>query len=305
MQTTVFFIFFLLLTWGSLSEGATPLPSLLPQAGLPDGWILMKKPETYTRKTLFHRINGQAELFFQYGYQRSIFGIYQNKKKTDEQIELDIYDMGQVLQAFGIFSRFKNEERPINIGLDSFIDEQSALFYKGRCFVMLFSTQPNSPFLKPFASLVASRILNASPPPSEIALFPKERLKPASIQYFPGGLLGKAFLGRGFQGTYLRPTAVGMKRVGQVQEMKLFMALFENPSKARQAFTFFKDDLLKRGRVDQFTTERLKGEDPYQGNVLVVTRRNYLLGAVGFDEKEGSWLLDELIKNFDLKRSLP
>lgn len=303
MKTFCILLLGLLFLWAVPNGKAESinLQSLIPQTGLPEGWVLVGKPETFTRKTLFHRIDGQAELFFKYGYQKSVFGTYQNKGNPDQQIELDIYDMGQVIQAFGIFSRFRSEERPIGVGLDSFIDDQTVLFYKGRYFVMIFSTQPHSPFLKPMASLVASRIADPSPPPREIALFPKERLKAGSIQYLPEGLLGRTFLGRGFQGTYLsQPPMEGEGKV-EVKEAKLFIALFKNALGAQRALTLYRDDLLKKGKIHQFTSEMLKGEDGYQGKVFVVPRKNFLFGAIGFDEEEGNRLLNQFLKNFDLK----
>ncbi len=307
MRIIRFLIFTLLILWTASNSDAESLNlySFIPQKGLPEGWALVGKPETFTRKTLFHRINGQAELFFKYGYQKSIFAIYQHKENPDQQIELDIYDMGLVVQAFGIFSRFKSEERPIGVGLDSFLDDQTALFYKGRYFVMIFSTQPNSPFLKPLASLVASKIEDTSPPPREIALFPKEKLKAGSIQYLPEGLLGRTFLGRGFQGIYLSRPPVGGEGRTEVKEAKLFIALFKNASGAQGALTLYRDDLLKKGKVHQFTSEMLKGEDGYQGKVFVVPRKTFLFGAVGFDEEEGNRLLNQFLKNFDLKHSPP
>ena len=149
------------------------------------GWTLASGPQTYTKKTLFEHVNGQAELFFKYGFQKSAFAIYQEKKNQKNQIDLDIYDVGNVLQAFGIFSRFRNEDRPAGIGLDSYLDDHSLLFYQGKYFVMLYAVESNPPILKELGMAVSSKILDPSLPPKEIGYFPKEGLKPGSIQYFP------------------------------------------------------------------------------------------------------------------------
>ncbi len=192
----------LILVWSGASLGAQTLESLLPKS-LPEGWALVEGPQTYTKKTLFEHIDGQAELFFKYGYQSSVFASYQNGKNREEQIELDIYDMRTTLQAFGIFSRFRNEDRPGGFGLDSFLDDRSAFFYKGKYFVMLFSAEQNPSILKRFGEEISSRILDSSPPPREIRYFPQNGLKAGSIQYLPDGLLGHQFLGRGFLATYI------------------------------------------------------------------------------------------------------
>jgi hypothetical protein len=272
---------------GGISLSATPLESLVPKKDIPAGWALIHGPQTYTKKTLFEHINGQAELFFKYGFQKSVFAIYQNKESYENQIELDIYDMGNVLQAFGIFSRFRNEDRPGGIGLDSYLDDRSAFFYKGKYFVMLYATESNPSILKQWATTISLRIIDPSPPPKEIGYFPKNGLKPGSIQYFPEGLLGHQFLKRGFQGTYVEK----VEDKAEVEELKLFLAIFQDSQEAMNALKVYKEDLSKKGRISsgsliQFGTRALKGEDPYQGKVVVLQKGFYLLGVVGFKREE-------------------
>ncbi len=276
-------VFVFLFACSSISSAATPLESLIPKADLPKGWTLVGRPQVYTKKNLFEHIDGQAELFFKYGFQKSIFATYQNKKNSRDQIEIDIYDMEKVIQAFGIFSRFRNEDRPGGFGLDSYLDDHSALFYKGKYFVMLYAAESNADLLLQFSNLIPSKISDPSPPPKEIDYFPKNGLIPGSIQYFPEGLLGHKFLGRGFQGTYL----------GNVEgrEFKVFLAIFKDFQEAMSARKVYEDSLTKKGRISsggihRFETSGLRGEDPYQGKVIVLQKRSYLLGALGFEKEE-------------------
>ena len=278
-----------------------PLESLIPKKDIPAGWALIQGPQTYNKKTLFGHINGQAELFLKYGFQKSVFAIYQSKKSREDQIEVDIYDMGNVVQAFGIFSRFRNEDRPGGFGLDSFLDDHSAFFYEGKYFVMVYAAESNPDFLRQFSKLISLKISDPSPPPKEIGYFPKNGLKPGSIQYFPEGLLGHQFLKRGFQGTYVEK--VGVKAGAEDKEIKLFLAIFKDSQEAMSTLKVYKDDLFKKGKVFsgsiiEFGTRALKGEDPYQGKVIVLQKGFYLLGIVGFEKEENAEnLLTEFIKN--------
>ena len=282
---------------------AAPLESLPPKKDLLEGWTLAEGPRPFTKKTLFERINGEAELFFKYGFQKSVFAVYQNKKNRENQVELDIYDMGNVLQAFGVFSRFRNEDRPGGFGLDSFLDDHSALFYQGKYFVMLYAPEANQETLRQFSKLISIKISDPSPPPREISYFPKDGLKPGSIQYFPEGLLGRQFLKRGFQGTYVEKAEDGKTVEVQAKvedkdrtktghkESKLFLAIFQDSQKAINALRDFKEDLSKKGKVSsgsiiEFETRAFMGEDPYQGRVVVARKGFYLLGAVGFEKEE-------------------
>lgn len=299
-RTITIFVFFLMVTCWKVSL-AMPLESLIPKKDIPAGWALIQGPQTYNKKTLFGHINGQAELFLKYGFQKSVFAIYQSKKSREDQIEVDIYDMGNVVQAFGIFSRFRNEDRPGGFGLDSFLDDHSAFFYEGKYFVMLYATESNSDMLKQFSALISLKISDPSPPPKEIGYFPKNGLKPGSLQYFPEGLLGHQFLKRGFQGTYVEKVEV--KAGAEDKEIKLFLAIFKDSQEAMNALKVYKDDLFKKGEVFsgsiiEFGTRALKGEDPYQGKVIVLQKGFYLLGIVGFEKEENAEnLLTEFIKN--------
>lgn len=299
----VLFILAGIFVWFKASSWAVPLEPLVPQKGLPDGWALVEGPQLYTQKTLFEHVNGQAELYFKYGFQKSVFAIYQNRKNQKDQIELEIYDMGNVLQAFGVFSRFRNEDRPGGFGLESYLDDHSALFYQGRYFVMFYATEANPDFLGQFSKLVSLKISDPSPPPKEIGYFPQNGLKPGSIQYFPEGLLGHQFLKRGFQGTYIEKTKD--KAEAKDKELKLFLAIFKDSQEATSALKVYKDNLSKKGKVSpgsviEFKTSTLRGEDPYQGKVFILQKGVYLLGAVGFEkEEEGESRLKEFIERLN------
>jgi hypothetical protein len=308
-------VLILMFTGTGVFSRSSDIESLLPK-DIPEGWTLIDGPHRYTKKTLFEHIDGQAELFLKYGFQKSVFAIYQNKKNPESQIEMDIYDLGNVLQAFGIFSRFRNEDRPVGIGLDSYLDDHSALFYKGRYFVLFYSTESNPSILKEWAEKIALKILDTSLPPKEIGFFPKNRLKPGSIQYFSEGLLGYQFLKRGFQGTYIEKaedeakvkvkdkinTEDENKAKSKEKEIRLFLAIFKDSQEALKALKVYRDELSKKSKIpltisSKFGSNTLIGEDPYQGQVIVAQKGFYLLGVIGFEkEKDGENRLAEFMK---------
>ena len=300
----IFFALILALHGGHALSREISIESLLPQK-LPEGWRQVGSPQVYNQKTLFKRINGQAELFFKYGFQRSVFTIYQNKNNSKDQIELDVYDMGNVLQAFGIFSRFRSEDRPAGVGLDSYLEDSSLLFYRGRYVVMLYATEADPSVLKRMAMTISSSIADATPAPKEIDYFPRDGLKPGSIEYHPEGLLGYQFFKRGFQGVYLKKAEAKDKLGGEDKEFNLFLAIFNSSQDAEGALNTYRDSLLRRGKVDstapaQFGPNGLKGEDSNRGKVIVLQKGRYLAGVIGFDNDKGSEiLLSEFITNLE------
>jgi hypothetical protein len=284
-------------------SGTTPLESLVPKAA-PHGWAMRDAPETFTSDTLFEHIDGQADLFIQYGFEKSIFAIYRNVNSSDDKIDLDIYDMGNPLQAFGVFSRFRQDESPAGIGLDSYLTDQYAVFYKGKYFVVLQAQDSNAPTLKRLAQEIESRISDNSAPPKEIAYFPKSGLKPGSIEYFPEGLLGHQFLKRGFKASYVKNDGKenDAKTVSEGKDFHLFVSIFDTSQDAANALKLFRENLSKKGKLElgaanQFGPDALIGTDPYQGKAVVVQKGHYLVGAIGFEQdKEGESRLADLMK---------
>jgi hypothetical protein len=307
----IFFVLILTLHGSNSLSKEIRIESLLPKK-LPEGWRQIGSPQVYNQKNLFNRINGQAELFFKYGFQKSVFSVYQNKKNSKDQIELDLYDMGNALQGFGIFSRFRSEDRPAGVGSESYLEDTSLFFYKGRHFVMLYATEVDPSLLKRMAMTISSNITDSSPAPKEIGYFPKEGLKPGSIEYYPEGLLGYQFFKRGFQGTYVEKDQVKVENKTKVEgkdknkvkdevkagskykttaddkEFHLFLAIFDNSQDAEDALKTYRDSLSKRGKIDSTTPVRfgpngLKGEDPNRGKVIIAAKGLCLAGVTGFD----------------------
>ena len=284
-------------------SGTATLESLIPKTA-PDGWTLRDAPETFTKETLFEHIDGQADLFVQYGFNKSVSAVYRKADSPDDKIDLDIYDMGNSLQAFGVFSRFRQNESPVGIGLDSYLEDRYALFYKGQYFVVLQAQDSNISTLKQLAQDIESLISDNSAPPKEIGYFPKNGLKPGSIEYFPDGLLGHQFLRRGFKASYVENDGkkTDPQAISESRDFQLFLSIFENSQEAAGALRLFRENLIKKGKLEagtstQFGSDALIGADPYQGKTIVVQKGPYLVGAVGFErDKDGEQRLVELME---------
>ena len=298
----ILFFFVVLFASQDVFPAGTPIEALVPKTA-PDGWALRDSPETFTKETLFEHIDGQADLFLQYGFENSVLGIYRKGDSSEDKIDVDIYDMGNSLQAFGVFSRFRQDDKPAGIGLDSYLADNYALFYKGKYFVVLQATDANPSTLKGLAKDIESRISDQSPSPQEIRHFPPRGLKAGSIEYYPDGLLGHQFLKSGFKASYVENDKTGedAKTMAEERISCLFLSIFENPQEAVNAMRLFREYLSKKGRIEgtstQFGPDALVGKDPHQGKIAVVQKGPYLVGATGFEQdREGEHRLAELMK---------
>ena len=68
---------------------------------------LTGKPVYYDRDTLSDRIDGEAELYFPYGFDRMAAARYVSEKSPGTGVDVEIYRMGSLLDAFGIYANYR------------------------------------------------------------------------------------------------------------------------------------------------------------------------------------------------------
>jgi hypothetical protein len=121
-----------------LSAESPSMKDVLPIHECSDGWIMEDNVKLFTRDTLFDHINGEAELYFPYGFDILATAIYTNKTNPQSAILADVYRMGSLLDAFGIYSNYRkaNSERA-SIGAEGFISPTQLMFYQDRYFIRL------------------------------------------------------------------------------------------------------------------------------------------------------------------------
>ena len=131
-------LFFLLLPFIAESAPGEPVEKLLPTPGFAEGWAMKEKIVTYTENNLYKYINGEAELYYPYGFKALATTVYVRTDNPETGIVADIYEMGSPIDAFGIYSRYRDpDEELVSIGTEGFVNESQLLFAKDRYFVRL------------------------------------------------------------------------------------------------------------------------------------------------------------------------
>ena len=93
------------LLWAfSASASAPQMIPILPQPMCGPGWTLEGKIARYDQDTLSDRIDGEAELYFPYGFQFLASGRY---TRQDQSLDLDVFRMGSLLDAFGVYANYR------------------------------------------------------------------------------------------------------------------------------------------------------------------------------------------------------
>lgn len=97
--------------WSESGGGERP-PDLgsLPPAILDGGWRLDGRVESYDPSNLYEKINGAAELYLAYGFERLE---YLTIARGDHAITLELYDQGKFRNSLGLFAGQRRPEQAV------------------------------------------------------------------------------------------------------------------------------------------------------------------------------------------------
>ena len=147
-------------------------------------WLVNEKDQTYTPDDLFEYINGGAELYISYGFIKIINRVYSKDEHPD--IVVDIFDMGNSKNAFGVFvhSREKVEK---DFGQGSLTTKGMIMFWKDKYLISILSypeTSDSKSAIQELADAIDKKIPEEGSLPDMISWLPDESLIETSIRYF-------------------------------------------------------------------------------------------------------------------------
>lgn len=148
------------------------------------GWKVSGEDTVYDRETLFDYMNGGAELYLAYDFKQVFARRFAGP--SENEIVLDIYDMGSSEEAFGIFS-LDREDREAGIGQRSTYGFGLLRFWKGRYFVSinaLGDEEVAEPVILELGKAVAALIKEEGSVPALLSYLPEKNLKKNRTSYF-------------------------------------------------------------------------------------------------------------------------
>jgi len=251
---------------------------VLPAQACAEGWALDGKVALFDKDGLFERINGESELYFPYGFEVLAYARYENKKDRSTAVDADVYAMGSLLDAFGMFSNYRRKDAAdAGVGAEGTMTPSQLLFYQDRYFVRLQVTGATT--LAPDVFLACARAISQNLPgnrgrPKELDAFMVPAVVKKSERYIAQSLLGYDFFRRGL-------IADALLNGVPVQ-------VFLVPEQSREAARTTLDQYrayLKQSGSDVRVTEAqgrilLEAIDPLYGTVLVEQAGRNLVGAV-------------------------
>ena len=168
------------------------LSILLPAAGEIDNWERNLEFEEYKGEDLFYYINGGAEIYHEYGFERVIVQDYMSK--NGRSASLEVYKMSTPYSAYGIYT-FKSSGRgqELDVGYGCKLQDYYLNFWKGQYLVTITGFDEEKETidgLKAIAKTVDKKIQISTPRemPGLFSRLPLEGLDVQSVKYFKGNL---------------------------------------------------------------------------------------------------------------------
>jgi hypothetical protein len=166
----------------AMSESVSEFNQVLPETI--DGWKKSEPPDQYTAENLSTYIDGGAELYISYNFKNALSVKY--KDSADNEITVDIFDMGTSYDAFGVFAHSR-ETIATDVGQGSEYASGLLTFWKDRYYVSILAypeTAKKREVVFKLGQAIAGGIKSEGPLPPVLALLPTENLMPETVRYF-------------------------------------------------------------------------------------------------------------------------
>ncbi|MGB8952398.1 MAG: DUF6599 family protein [Candidatus Aminicenantales bacterium] len=254
-------------------ESSSLLP-LLPEIMT---WEFSEPPQSYLPENLFEHIDGAAEIYLSYDFQELLVARYK-EKKSKAALTVEIYDMQNGTNSFGIYSAERYpESRFLPVGNQGYVEEGTLNLFVGSYYVKLFCTDvgpKTEEWLKLFSQEIVNRIKEKGGFPPLLQLFPREGLVANSEKFILRNFMGFAFLSHGYKADY---------RWNDL-EFECFLMEAESEEDAAGRLQEFLDHFAKNGVQIQKTDAGYSFQDRYLRNVFMAKSGHLLVGVAKITE---------------------
>ncbi len=169
-----------------------------------ENWKKSEEPKIYNSETLWECINGAADYYLNYGFEK--LEVVEYSLSEDEYIKAEVYAHGNTLNAFGIYAY----ERPtktnfFSIGTQGYMQHSALNFYGGIYYIKVHSNQTDEKTIKAIkeiAEKLAEANIQENEKPMIFGLFPDKNKIENSEKYYPSNYLGYDFFNKALEVTY-------------------------------------------------------------------------------------------------------
>lgn len=259
----------LIIFFAALVFSASAVPFDPPKI---EGWEQDGEVEIFDRDNLFDHINGASEFYFSYNFQKVWVVRY---AKGDAEISLEVYDQGDPIHAFGIYSMERPPDSDVkDIGGQGYYEETILNFVADRYYVKMHSyNEPDagSGVLRDVAEDLTNQLAEQPGLPEMVKTLPEKYLVKNSRQYVSNTFMGLEFLGSAFRGTYSNDEG----------EVTLFVMERESSDDIKEILKQYLE--FADQESESINEGDYKIEDPFNGAIHLHWTGNYIIGFSGDD----------------------
>lgn len=195
----------LLSAWAGPAQDRAAGPELSALVPAVEGWAEAEERQSYFPESLFEYINGAAESYLSYDFEELLVVQFE-KEGTEASLTLEVYDMGDPANAFGIFSAERYPENEgVSVGDLGYLEDEALNFVAGRFYVKLLGFgmgEGASSLMTGIGGRVAEAVKDKGALPRALQLFPAEGLIARSEKFVKKNFMGYEFLRDGFTASY-------------------------------------------------------------------------------------------------------
>jgi len=231
------------------SDQASPKPAVAAAAAallptVPGGaWSAPQQISTYNPGNLWEKINGRAEQYLAFEFERLIFGTYRLAADPGSAIDCYVYEMRDPLKAYGIYQAERSgHPQELKVGKEGYRGKATIFFIKGKAYVQLIAAEDArvaDEQTMQLAEAIAASIKDEGGGNWAEDVLPKQDLVAGSFSYQPKNAFNLDFLNDVFAAEY---------EAGDVR-MVLFVHRAEGPTAAKKLFDEYAEYVPKQGKV--------------------------------------------------------
>lgn len=245
-----------------------------------DGWKLKAGKIIYNSDNVWEILREDADFYNSCDFDKLFIAEYTTK--NDKSIGIELFSFKNPEGSYGVYVSERNPDfETMDIGTQASLSQEEMKILAGNYYIRLTNEGSVIPDKNEFLEIGKSIIKNLSPVchwPEPVRFFPQENKMNNTEAYIPGSYLGYNFFNHVFTVRYNLngPVILFISYLGSAPEASVVLQ--------RYLGIFKEDKIVKEGDFYHVT-------DLFNGNVLITTKKGYILGVVGFQNKETAIVL--------------
>jgi hypothetical protein len=234
-----------------------------------ENWTISPKTEVFNPDNLYERINGAAPLFLENNFREMTSLVY---TQGEDYITIQAYRHATPEDAFGMYASERSPDMTFyqGIGGEAQGDGYGLFFFSGNVYVKMSASNKSDAITSAFKEIakgLASKIdAAAAGYPAIFNSFPEKGLIAHSQAYTTANYIGHEFL---------KPVYTANYKWNET-ELQVFVIDAKTSKGAKKILTdYFK--FTKQSK--KFSEGNLLFEDRYNGNIPIVWKGQYIIGA--------------------------